>query len=73
MSQIMIKKKKPKRVYKMEELTKSDIELLIQAASTPPEYFFCFGMAWYKLFALGLIDEDTRVTQDGIMAIRSFQ
>jgi hypothetical protein len=64
---------KKKRVYKMEDLTKYDIELLIQAASVPSETFFCFGMAWYKLYALGLIDEDTKVTNDGFVAIRSFQ
>lgn len=69
----VIAKKKKKREYKMEDLNKYDIELLIQAASVPPEYFFCFGMTWYKLYALGLIDEDTKVTQDGLMAIRSFQ
>ena len=72
MAETQIRKKK-KRVYKMEDLNKYDIELLIQAASCPADSFFCFGMAWYKLFALGLIDEDTKVTNDGILAIRSFQ
>jgi len=72
MTKTVLKKKK-KKEYKLEDLRTSDIDLLIQSASAPPEAFFCFGMAWYKLYSLGLIDEDTKVTQDGVMAIRSFQ
>lgn len=71
MTQTVIKKKR--KVYKLEDLTKSDIDLLIASASAPPEAFFCFGMSWFKLFSLNLIDEDTKITNEGIMAVRSFQ
>lgn len=71
MTKVVTKKKK--RVYKLEDLTSSDIELLIAAAHAPPESFFCFGMAWYKLYSLKLIDEDTKVTMEGVLAVRSFQ
>jgi hypothetical protein len=65
-------KRKFKRVYKLYDLTSEDISLLIAAANVPPEAMFCFGLAWYKLKALNLIDEDTKVTHDGIQAIKDF-
>lgn len=68
-----ILKKKPKRVYKLEDINKYDISLLRQAANMPKGDFFCFGMAWYKLLALNLVDEETNVTHEGLIAIRSFQ
>lgn len=71
MNKLLLKKKK--RTYKLEDLRKSDIDLLIAAASVPPEAFFCFGKAWEKLYALRLIDEDTKITNEGVMAVRSFQ
>lgn len=70
---VTILKKRHKRVYKMEDLTRTDIQLLAQAASAEQDVLFCFGMSGYKLLALGLIDEESKVTTDGIQAIRSFQ
>ena len=69
----LIKRKKPKRVYRMEEVNKNDIDLLRQAASTPKGSIFCFGLSWYKLSSLNLIDEESNVTHDGLLAIRSLQ
>lgn len=71
MANIIVKKKR--REYKMEDLNKYDVELLLQTANAEPEALFCIGKAGPKLYALGLIDSENRITNDGILAIRSFQ
>ena len=66
-------KKQKKREYKLTDLRQDDINLMLSALSTPEGHFFCFGKAGIKLAALGLIDGENVVTQEGIQAIRSFQ
>ena len=68
---VVIKKKKP--AYKLEDLRKSDVDLMLQSLSTPEGHFFCFGKAGIKLAALKLIDGENVVTQEGIAVIRNFQ
>lgn len=70
---VAVIRKKKKREYKLEDLRESDISLMMASLAIPAEHFFCFGKAGIKLAALGLIDDENRVTQDGIQAIRSFQ
>lgn len=65
--------KKKLKVYTLDDLTQTDIQLLVAAANAPKKSWFCFGNSWYKLHSLNLIDEDTKVTNDGIDAIRSWQ
>lgn len=69
---VVIKKKK-KREYKLTDLRQDDINLMLASLSIPAGHFFCFGKAGIKLAALGLIDDENKVTTDGIAAIRSFQ
>jgi hypothetical protein len=57
--------KKAHKVWKLEDLRPRDMELLSEAAARPDRTFFCFGLAWYKLFDLNLIDEDMCVTPYG--------
>lgn len=68
----MLKRKK-KPEYKLSDLRQSDIDLMLAALNTKSDVIFCFGKAGIKLAALKLIDDENRVTMDGIKAIRSFQ
>jgi hypothetical protein len=54
-----------RKKWKLDDLTHRDVELLSMAASMKEKTFFCFGKAWYKLFDLNLVDEDTFVTSFG--------
>lgn len=64
------KRKKEKRVYRLEEVTFKDLQLLSQAAALQEGYFLCFGLSWYKLHGLNLIDDDSQVTNDGIELLK---
>ena len=68
----MLKRKK-KPEYKLSDLRQSDIDLMLACLNTKADVIFCFGRAGIKLAALGLIDDENKVTTDGIQAIRSFQ
>lgn len=70
---VAIIKKKKKHTFKMSDLRQDDINLMLASLSIPAGHFFCFGKAGIKLAALGLIDDENKVTTDGIQAIRSFQ
>lgn len=70
---VAVVRKKKKREYKLTDLRQDDINLMLAALNTPATHIFCFGKAGIKLAALGLIDDENRVTMDGIKAIRSFQ
>ena len=70
---VAIIKKKKKPSFKLSDVKQGDIELMIASLSTPEGHFFCFGEAGIKLAALGLIDGENVVTQEGIDVIRSFQ
>lgn len=69
MTNVLVRKK---RSYSMEDLTKRDVELLIRAVGLQPRYWFCYGKSWNILWELGLIDEDTRVTQEGFSVIEAY-
>lgn len=68
----IIKKKKETK-FKITDVRQSDIDLMIASLSAPKDHIFCFGKAGIKLSALNLIDDDNKVTQDGIKMIRSFR
>lgn len=70
---VAVVRKKKKTEYKLTDLRQDDINLMLAALNTPATHIFCFGKAGIKLAALGLIDDENRVTMDGIQAIRSFQ
>jgi len=67
MNQIIKKRKK----WKLSDITAKDVELLQQAAHLPEKTWFCFGWAYYKLFDLHLVDEDTFITPYGVQFVHA--
>lgn len=63
---------KKRRKWKIEDLTKTDMELLRTAAHLPDKSWFCFGWSFYKLLQLNAIDEDTFVTPYGAELVRAY-
>lgn len=55
--------KRKKREYTFADVKENDVINLSHAMSLDEKTFYCWGMAWYKLHALGLIDDDTRPTR----------
>lgn len=71
MNKVVIKKKR--KVYKIEDLTEADINMLAQAYSIPQDHFMCFGKYYYKLRALELVDDELQITHQGKMLIWHLQ
>lgn len=59
--------------YTLNDLNINDIQLLSLAASLPPKTWMCFGMSYYKLSDLNLIDRDNSVTFYGKELIKSLR
>lgn len=57
--------KKRRREYTLNDVTVNDARMLLRAAAMPEKTWFCFGVAFYKLDQLELIDEDLRPTYLG--------
>ena len=68
----LIRKEKEKK-FTLQDLKISDIQLLSMAANLPPKTWMCFGMSYYKLSDLNLIDSDNAVTFYGKELIKSLQ
>lgn len=66
-------KKEKQRKFELEDLNANDIEMLSLAAHVPPKTWFCFGLSFYKLYDLGLVDNDNAVTFYGKQLIKSLQ
>ncbi len=58
--------RKPRREFKLEDVTVNDARLLLRAKALPEKTWFCYGKAWYKLDALELVDDDLRPTHLGL-------
>ncbi len=56
---------KDKHEFKLEDVTLNDARMIMRAASLDEKSWFCYGRAWFKLYILELIDEDTRPTPLG--------
>jgi hypothetical protein len=57
--------KRKRKEYTLADVNKFDVSMLSHAMSLEEKTFYCFGPAWFKLYSLGLIDEDTRLTTYG--------
>lgn len=57
---------KKRKAWKLSDITAKDVELLQAAAHLPEKTWFCFGWAFYKLYDLNLVDEDTFITAYGL-------
>lgn len=56
--------------YTLDDVTSSDIRMLGHAAGLPEKSWYCFGRAGYKLYQLGLIDEENRTTELGLALVK---
>ena len=61
---------KRRREYTLNDVTRNDAMILQSAAGTPDKSWYCYGIAWYKLEQLELVDEDMRPTPLGIAVAR---
>lgn len=61
-----------RKVYKMTDLNEQDVINLAHVMSLDEKVFYCWGMAWNKLFKLNLIDEDTRPTRLAKMVVAEY-
>lgn len=65
--------KETEKRFKLEDLTIGDIDMLALAANVPQGTWFCFGVCFYKLYDLDLVDNDNSVTFYGKQLIKSLQ
>jgi hypothetical protein len=63
MTKTVIKKKR--KIYKLEDLDYTDLELLAKAYSLDDQSFICLGLRGYKLIALGLMSDELQITYEG--------
>lgn len=63
MTQVKIKKKR--KIYKLEDLDMTDLELLAKAYSLDDQSFICLGTRGYKLIQLGLMSDELQITYEG--------
>ena len=69
----LIRKEKKKK-YSLMDLNSRDMEMLSLAANNVSErYWFCYGMSFYKLNDLGLVDDDNMVTLEGRQLLKRVQ
>lgn len=66
-------KRKRRQKYTLKDLKQHDINLLASAAAVPEKTWFSFGMAYYKLRDLNLVDDETRVTYHGRKLLAALQ
>lgn len=59
--------------YTLEDLNSNDMEILSLAAHAPEKTWFCFGKCFYKLYDLGLVDNDNAVTFYGKQIVKGIQ
>lgn len=59
-----------RRVYTILDVTRHDALILQSAAGHPDKSWYCYGVAWYKLDQLELVDEDLRPTPLGLSVAR---
>lgn len=64
--------KNSKKKWEISDLYPRDYDLLIAAASMPAKSMFCFGPSYGKLYQLGLISDDTRITLPGVKVAQAY-
>jgi hypothetical protein len=63
---------KRRKKWKLDDLTPRDMDLLSTAAHLPEKTWFCFGISFYKLFDLKLVDEETMPTFYGRELVKAY-
>jgi hypothetical protein len=56
-------------IYTIQDLTPRDIELLAQSANSG-DFITCLGRYYFKLNRLNLVDDEMKVTHDGLLFLR---
>lgn len=59
-----------RREYTLNDVTRKEAIMLQSANSLSEKAWYCYGVAWYKLDRLELIDEDLRPTPLGLAVAR---
>lgn len=61
-----------RRNYKIEDLNRTELDLLAKASYIPKDHFMCFGKYYHKLYALNLVDKELQLTNDGLSMARAW-
>ena len=62
-----------KKEYKISDLTKFELDLLVKASRLPTKHFLCFGKHYQKLSILNLVDHEYNLTNEGLTMAKAWE